>query len=101
MSKGFIPTIFVNSCIVSCFGIVGDVVLCVCCPGTKNYFLLGCPLFGFDILYIMVLEIGDVRKVLMIPLLHIFFLVGHPLKAKWWEDYLLHIRSADLFGSYF
>ena len=73
MSKGFIPTIFVNSCIVSYFGIVGDVVV----------------------------ETGDARKVLMIPLLHIFFLVGHPLKAKRWEDYLLHIRSADLFGSYF
>ena len=37
----------------------------------------------------------------MIPLLRGFSLGGHPLKAKWWEDYLLHIRSADLFASYF
>ena len=54
-------TIFVNSCIVCCFGIVGDIVLCVCCPGTKNYSLLGCPLSGFNILCIVMVEIVDLR----------------------------------------
>ena len=101
MSKGFIFTIFVNFCIVFCFGIVGDIVLCVCCPGTKNYSLLGCPLSGFDILCIVVVEIGDLTYVLMIPLLYGFSLGNHPLKAKWWEDYLLHIRSEALFANYF
>ena len=101
MSKGFILTIFVNFSIVCCFAVVGDIVFCVCCPGTINYSLLGCPLSGFHILCIVVVEIGDVRKVLMIPLLHGFSLGGHPLKAKWWEDYLLDIKSADLFANYF
>ena len=53
MSKGFILTTFVNSCIVCCFGIFGHIMLCVDCPGTKNYSLLGCPLSGFDILCIV------------------------------------------------
>ena len=61
MSKGFILIIFVNSCIACCFGIVGNIVLCVCCSGTKNYFLLDCALSGFDVLCIVVVEIGDVR----------------------------------------
>ena len=49
MPEGFKLTIFVNICIVCCFGIVCDIVHCVCCPGKKHYSLLGCPLFGFDI----------------------------------------------------
>ena len=36
----------------------------------------------------------------MIPLLPEFSLGGYPLKGKWWEDYLLHTRSADLFVGY-
>ena len=86
MSKGFILTIFVSSCIVCCFGIVGNIVLCVCFPGKKIILCLAVPLPGFDIMCI----VGDLRKVLMIPLLHGFFLGGHVLKSKWWEDYLLH-----------
>ena len=56
MFKDFIRTIFVKSCIACCFGIVSDIALCVCYPGTKNYFLLCCPLSGFDILCIVVVE---------------------------------------------
>ena len=69
MPKGFILTIFVNSCIVCCFGIVSDIVLCVCCFGTKKYYLLGCPLSGLDILCTVVVEIVNLRYVLMILLL--------------------------------
>ena len=61
VSKGFILIMFVNSCISCCFGFVGDIVLLVCCPGIRNYYLLGCPLSGFDVLRIVAVEIGDVR----------------------------------------
>ena len=101
MSKGFILTMFVNSWIVCCFGIVGEIVLCVCCPGTKGFSLLGCPLSDYDILCIVVAELRDVRYVLMISLLHGHSLGSHSLKAKWYEDYLLRIRSADLFANCF
>ena len=59
--KGFIRTVFVNTCFVCCFGIVDDIVLCVSCPGTKNYYLLGCPYSGFNALCIVAVEIGDWR----------------------------------------
>ena len=37
----------------------------------------------------------------MIPMLHRFFVGSHLLTAKCWEDYLLHIGSADLFCKIF
>ena len=52
---------FINSCIVCCFSIVGDIVLCVCCPGAKTYSLLGFPLSGFDVLCIAAVEKGDMK----------------------------------------
>ena len=52
---------FVNSCVICCFGIVGNIVLFVCFPGAKHYSLFGCLLSGFDIQCIVAVEIGGVR----------------------------------------
>ena len=61
MSMGFMLDMFINSCIVCCFSIVGDIVLCVCYPGAKTYSLLGFPLSGFDVLCIAAVEKGDIK----------------------------------------
>ena len=63
--------------------VVSNIVLCFCYPGRKNYSLLGCSFAGFDILCIIVVEIGNVRYVLISPLLSVISLGGHPLKSKW------------------